>query len=125
MGSLGDLHPCIGLALELQRRGHQVTIATTEFYRAKIEGLGLAFKPLRPDFNPTDGETISKCQDIRRGPEILIRELVLPHLNDSYADLLAAASDADLMLSGELLYPAPLVAEKLSLPWVSIILSPC
>lgn len=125
MGSLGDLHPCIGLALELQRREHQVTIATTEFYRAKIEGLGLAFKPLRPDFNPTDGETISKCQDIRRGPEVLIRELILPHLDDSYADLLAAASDADLMLSGELLYPAPLVAEKLSLPWVSIILSPC
>ncbi len=125
MGSLGDLHPCIGLALELQRRGHKVTIATTEFYRAKIERLGLGFKPLRPDFDPTDGETISKCQDIRRGPEILIRELALPDLNDSYTDLLAAASDADLMLSGELLYAAPLVAEKLSLSWASIILSPC
>ncbi|MGB6193767.1 MAG: glycosyltransferase [Terracidiphilus sp.] len=125
MGSLGDLHPCIGLALELQRRGHHVTIATTEFYRSKVEELSLAFKPLRPDFNPTDGETIAKCQNIRRGPEVLIRELVLPHLNDNYADLLDAASNADLMLAGELLYAAPLVAEKLSLPWASIILSPC
>lgn len=125
MGSLGDLHPCIGLALELQRRGHRITIATTEFYRSKIEELGLAFKPIRPAFDPTDGETIAKCQNIRRGPEILIRELVLPHLNEGYADLLAAASDADLMLAGELMYPAPLVAEKLSMPWASIILSPC
>jgi rhamnosyltransferase subunit B len=125
VGSLGDLHPCIGLALELKRRGHRVTIASTEYYRSKIEQLDLAFRPIRPDFNPTDGEMIAKCQNIRRGPEILIREIVLPHLEESYTDLLAAAAGADLMLSGELLYPAPIVAEKLGLLWASIILSPC
>jgi UDP:flavonoid glycosyltransferase YjiC (YdhE family) len=124
IGSLGDLHPCLGLALELKRRGHIVTIATTEFYRSKVEELGIAFRPLRPNMDPTSGEMIAKCQDIRRGPEILIRELVLPFLEDTYADLLTAASDADLMLAGELLYPAPLVAEKLALRWASIILSP-
>lgn len=47
------------------------------------------------------------------------------NLNDSYADLLDAAEGADLMLAGELMYAAPLVADKLSLPWASIILSPC
>ncbi|MDZ8260460.1 glycosyltransferase [Nostoc sp. ChiQUE01b] len=33
--SLGDLHPAMALALELQTRGHHVVIATTEAYRSK------------------------------------------------------------------------------------------
>lgn len=125
IGSLGDLHPCLGLALELKRRGHTVAIAATPFYRAKVEELGLAFKPLRPDWDPTCSELVSQCQNIRRGPEILIRKLVLPHLGKTYADLLEAAREADLMVAGELVYAAPLVAEKLELRWASAILSPC
>ena len=125
IGSLGDLHPCLALALELKLRGHHVTIATTEFYRSKIEALGLAFRPLRPNWKPNDPELIRQCEDLKRGPEVLFRDLILPHLRDTYADLLVAASDADLMLAGELVYAAPLVAEKLRLRWASIILSPC
>lgn len=46
IGSLGDLHPCLALALELKRRGHSVKIASTEGYRGKVggrTGLQLAF----------------------------------------------------------------------------------
>jgi rhamnosyltransferase subunit B len=125
VGSLGDLHPHIGLALELKRRGHVVSLASTDFYRQKIEELGIIFKPIRPYMDPTDGEMIAKCQDLRRGPEVLIREIVLPYLDTTYTDLLAVAADTDLMLAGEMVYPAPLVAEKLRLRWASIILSPC
>lgn len=125
IGSLGDLHPCLALALELKRRGHIVTIATTEFYRQRIEALGLACHALRPNWRPDDPELIRQCEDLRRGPEVLFRNLILPHLRDTYADLEAAAAQADLMLAGELVFVAPLVAEKLSLRWASIILSPC
>lgn len=124
IGSLGDLHPCIALALELKRRGHLVSFATTEYYRASIEALGFGFHALRPDWDPTSPELIGRCENIRRGPETLIRELILPHLNDTYEDLLEAARDADILLAGELNYAAPIVAEKLQLRWVSIILSP-
>lgn len=47
IGSLGDLHPCLALALELMRRGHHVTIATTPYYRSKVEALGITFRPMR------------------------------------------------------------------------------
>jgi len=124
MGSLGDLHPVLALAIELQRRGHALTIAATPFYREKVEKCGINFMPLRPDFDPTSGEMIAKCQDLRRGPEILIRELVLPYLQETYADLLAAARQTDLMVAGELVFAAPLVAEKLNLRWASATLSP-
>ncbi len=124
IGSLGDLHPCLALACELQRRGHLVTLAATEFYRSKVEDMGLAFRAMRPNWNPADHELIRQCEDLRTGPEILYRKLILPHISDTYQDLLSACADQDLMIAGELTYAAPLVAERLKLPWVSMILSP-
>ena len=116
IGSLGDLHPCIALALELRRRGHTITIASTEHYRREVTSLGFGFAPLRPNWNPTDKDLIARCENLESGPEVLFRELILPHLADTYADL---------MIAGELNFAAPLVAEKLDLMWASAILSPC
>jgi rhamnosyltransferase subunit B len=124
IGSLGDLHPCLALALELARRGHSVTIASSEYYRSKVEELGVEFRSIRPNWNPTDREMIRQCEDLKRGPEVLYRKLILPELRGTYDDLFAVAAGADLMISGELVYAAPLVAEKLRLRWVSEILSP-
>jgi rhamnosyltransferase subunit B len=125
LGSLGDLHPCLALGVELKRRGHAVKIVSTEFYRKRAEDLGFEFHPMRPDWDPTDTDVIGQCEDLRTGPEILFRRLILPHLRDTYDDLLSAAKDADLMLAGEMVFAAPLVAEKLGLRWGSLILCPC
>jgi rhamnosyltransferase subunit B len=125
IGSLGDLHPCLALGTELKRRGHSVVIASTDAYRSRILERGLIFHSLRPNWNPADCEMIRQCEDLKSGPETLFRKLILPHLEDTYADLLAAARKCDLLLAGELVYAAPLVAEKLGLRWGSIILSPC
>ncbi len=124
IGSLGDLHPCLALGLELGRRGHHVTIASTEYYRGKVKELGIEFHAIRPNWDPTDQELIRQCENLKRGPEILYRKLVLPELRATYDDLISVAAGADLMIAGELVYAAPLVAEKLSLRWVSQILSP-
>ena len=124
IGSLGDLHPMLALALELKQRGHRVTVASTEYYRSKVESLGLGFASLGPNFDPTDRELIAQCEDLKSGPEVLFRKLVLPHLRQTYDDLLAMAASAELMIAGELVFAAPLVAEKLRLKWVSATLSP-
>ncbi|MGA2229973.1 MAG: nucleotide disphospho-sugar-binding domain-containing protein [Tepidisphaeraceae bacterium] len=124
IGSLGDLHPCLALGQELLQRGCRVTIATTPYYKSKVEGAGLCFRAMRPDWNPTDPKLISTCEDLQRGLEVLYREMLLPPLEETYRDLMAATEDADLFIAGELVYAAPLVAEKSGLPWVSLILSP-
>lgn len=124
IGSLGDLHPCLTLGRELFNRGCDVTIATTPYYRGRVEDAGLVFCPMRPDWNPTDARLIRSCEDLRRGLEVLYRQMLLPELEHTYHDLISAARDADLLIAGELVYAAPLVAEKLGLPWVSLILSP-
>jgi UDP:flavonoid glycosyltransferase YjiC (YdhE family) len=124
LGSLGDLHPCLALARELKRRGHRPSIASTPYYRSRVEKSGFDFVQLRPAWDPTDPELIRQCADLKRGPEILYRRMILPWLRETYDDLLAAAAHADLLLAGELVYAAPMVAEKLTLAWISIILSP-
>ena len=101
-----------------------MTVASTEFYRSKVEGLGIGFLPLRPNWDTSARELIRQCEDLKSGPEVLFRKLVLPHLRDTYDNLLSAAADSDLMIAGELVYAAPLVAEKLGLRWASAILSP-
>lgn len=79
---------------------------------------------MRPDWNPTDPKLIRSCEDLQRGLEVLYRKMLLPELINTYKDLLAVADGADLLIAGELVYAAPLVAEKVGLPWVSLILSP-
>jgi rhamnosyltransferase subunit B len=123
IGSLGDLHPMIALAIELRRRGHNTTIATTEFYRQKIESIGIGFHPIRPNM-PEDPELLQHVMDLKKGPEFIIRQLFLPHLRETYEDLVAVAHDADLMIAGETVFPAPLIAEKYNLKWAAAILSP-
>ena len=43
LGSAGDVHPFVGLALELKRRGHQVTLATNGYFADLAERFGLDF----------------------------------------------------------------------------------
>jgi len=124
LGSLGDLHPIMGLALALQARGHSVALATSDFYQQRIDAAGLEFRPLRPLGTPDDPETLRRVFDPRKGPEYLVRTMLLPHIRDMYSDLAAAAQGADFLISGEVVLAAPLVAEKLGLPWAGAILAP-
>ncbi len=125
-GSLGDLHPCVALALELKARGHTVVIATSEFYRQKIETLGIGFRSVRPDLpdGNANPELMRRIMDVHDGPECVIREIVLPALQGSYEDTLAAAERADLLISHTLTFATSLVAEKKGLPWASLMLQP-
>src|SRR6185295_19282626 len=125
-GSLGDLHPNIALALGLKARGHEPVLAASPCYRAKIEALGLAFKSVRPDNPDVDNhpELLAPYFHPRKGPERLIRGLMMPALRDSYADLLAAAHGADLLVSNPLTFAVRLVAEENNIAWASVLLQP-
>ncbi|MGE5191212.1 MAG: glycosyltransferase [Deltaproteobacteria bacterium] len=125
-GSLGDLHPYIALALELKRRGHEAVIGTSAMYVEKLRALGIEFRPIRPDQPERDAipEFIKRLMDLRKGPERVIREFMMPVVRESYADTLAAAADVDLLVSHALTFTTPIVAEILNLPWASTVLAP-
>jgi UDP:flavonoid glycosyltransferase YjiC (YdhE family) len=125
-GSLGDLHPYLAVALKLQQRGHRTTIATGETYRAKIENLGIGFRAVRPDLPDFDAapDIVARAMDMKTGGEYLVREMLMPHLRESFDDLTQATHDADVFVTHLVTFAAPLVAQKSKLRWISTVLAP-
>ncbi len=123
IGSLGDLHPMIAIALELRKRGHTVVFGTHKGYQPKIEALGFEFHEMRPD-GTADPVEIARMTDSKTGSEYVVRHWLLPNLRDTYTDLMNTAKDADFIVAGEIVYAAPLVAEKLRIRWASTALQP-
>jgi rhamnosyltransferase subunit B len=126
-GSFGDIHPYMAIAMELKARGHDPVIATSALYRDKIEGADLPFAPVRPDLPPPqqqDQELMERVMEPKSGPRVLLEELILPHVRESYADLLDVVSGADLLVSHPTTLAGPLVARKTGIPWISTVLAP-
>ena len=126
-GTFGDVNPLIALALELKRRGHRPALAVPEMFRVKIEPLGIDFFPVRPNQDQTDKRLVALIYDKKKGTEYGLREFLFPALRQSYEDLLAAVEadgGADLLMTGELAYAGPIVAEKTGIPWASYVLAP-
>ena len=123
IGSFGDLHPAIALALELQQRGHQITLATSPVYQKKIEQTRINFHSLRPHI-PDSPEIAEKIMHPTKGVEFLFGEIILPALPETYADLMNAVTGCNLLITNELILPASLVSEKTSIPWISYTLQP-
>ena len=123
-GSSGDIHPYIGLALTLAARGHRPVIATSEYYRSKVERAGVEFQAVRPVFDPTDPGVVAAIMDPLRGGEYLIRDIAMACIRDSFLDLQGAVSGADLLLTHPLTFAGRPVAETLGIPWLSSVLAP-
>ena len=123
IGSLGDLHPAIALALELQARGHQITLATSAIYQKKIEQTGINFRSLRPNI-PESPEITEKLMHPIKGPEFFFRKILLAALPETYTDLMDAVTGCNLLITNELIFPASPISEKTGIAWISYTLQP-
>jgi UDP:flavonoid glycosyltransferase YjiC (YdhE family) len=123
-GSLGDLNPYLGLGRALEARGHRVILALPRHYQPYVAAAGLNGHAIRPDLDPADRDAVRKVMHPFRGAEFLIREWLMPNVEDSYADLDALVKDDDIVISHPLTYAAPVLAERRKLLWASTVLAP-
>ena len=123
-GSYGDLNPYLAIGNALSRRGADVVIASSTFYRDAVERHGLRFASLRPEINEKDSEIFQKVLDPWRGAEYLTRKLLMPVVEQTFEDLNRAAESADLVVSHVLVYAGRIVAEYRKIPWMMPILQP-
>jgi rhamnosyltransferase subunit B len=123
-GTFGDVNPLIALALELKRRGHTPVLAAPTMFGEKVQPLGIEFVAVRPNQDPNDKRMVEMIWDIKKGTERGLREFLFPAIRDSYQDLLEAVQGADLLVTGELSYAGPIIAEKTGIPWASYVLAP-
>ncbi|HKQ52467.1 MAG TPA: nucleotide disphospho-sugar-binding domain-containing protein [Pyrinomonadaceae bacterium] len=128
LGSFGDVHPYVALALAMKERGLKPVIVTSEVSREKIESLGIEFHPMRPAIpamdTPEGAEIIDKVVDLKHGAEYLFKEMLAPSVRESYEDLRAAALGADLLVTHPIVLAGPILAQKTGIPWVSSVLAP-
>ena len=125
-GSLGDLHPFLALAGEVRARGGVPVLATSAYYRDRIEGLGFELAPLRPDLShlQDDTELYRKAMDLKTGTKFIFDAIFMPHVRDMYDDLARACAGADLLVSHQIAVTGSLVASATGVPWASVLLAP-
>lgn len=128
IGSLGDLHPYIALALEMKKRFIEPVIVTSNIYRQRVESLGIEFYPLRPDMpeqgTPEYRAMMEGVVDPNYGAEYLFKGMLVPAVRDMYQDLSAAIQGADLLVTHPIILAGPPLAQKSGIPWVSTVLAP-
>jgi UDP:flavonoid glycosyltransferase YjiC (YdhE family) len=125
-GSFGDLHPYLAIAIELQRRGHECVVATAEIYRQKVIAEGVGFAQVRPDVGDllNQPELIRKLWHPTRGTVYLLRDYLLPQVEQSFTDLDRASVGAHLLITHAAGYAGPIVAAVRKIPWLSVALQP-
>src|SRR4051812_37248401 len=123
-GSLGDLFPYIALGRSLNARGHAAVLAVPAFYRPMVEAAGLEHADVGPEVDPSDRALIEGVMDPIKGPEFLIRRVIMPPLRTTYQQMRAAAAGADLIVTHPVAFAGPIVASEMNLPWVSTVLAP-
>ena len=112
IGSFGDLNPYIGLGLALKRRGHHPVLAVANAYRSHVEAAGLECRPVGPHGDPFDRDLAERIMHPLRGAEYLVRDLLMPRLDEAYHDLFGVTADVDALVSHPLTFTAPLVAAE-------------
>ena len=127
-GSLGDLHPMIGVGLALRARGVHVTIATQPDYRDKVLNAGL-------DFHPVGLTYVSYFQDNSLSPAEFVsrfagdsgyvyKSVIAPYLAKSIEEIRPLISQSDGVVSTSLAFHAHIAATLEQKPFIVAHLSP-
>lgn len=123
IGSAGDVHPFIAIGQALRDRGHRVDLATSPYFRERVESAGLGFVPIGTleDYQETVRD--ADLWHPRRGFP-LIWQSIERNLRNAYQQV-ADRVEADTVLVGSTLaFNSRLAQEKLGLPGTTVHLSP-
>ena len=123
-GSLGDLHPFVGMGLALKRAGFDVLVGANAAHVPRVQAAGLDAIGIGPDLRPDDPALIAVVMDPRRGPERLHRDYVFPATERAIEDALPHARDSSIILTGMLGYVVPTLSELTGVRWGMCMLSP-
>ncbi len=128
LGTLGDVHPFIALALGMQARGHTPVFAGAESVRPIAERHGIEFHPIRPDGPQLLADTGMDEGQITRAMAtdfgFVIDRVLVPYANATLADLKPVVAGADLVLASSFSIHARIAAQAAGVPLATALLQP-
>jgi rhamnosyltransferase subunit B len=126
IGSSGDVHPFVGLALALQRRGHRVRFVTNPYFGTSAVRAGLDVVPLGSADEFRDAMADPDVWHRHRGHKAVFR-LVLSGLRRTYDAVVAELADAagpTVVVASSLAWGARIAQDQLGFPMATVHLSP-
>lgn len=128
LGSLGDLHPFIAIALRLKAHGHDVVLAANPDFHDNVTAEGLAFQPVGPSREELLHDLRMDVDELGRRVKadtiFILEAACFPYLRKMYDDVLPAIEGSSLVLTSTLMFSARLAAEKLGIPFMTLALQP-
>jgi len=125
IGSSGDVHPFVGIGIELARRGHDVTVVTNGHFQSLIESAGLKFIELGKAEFYREGLKNPELWHRTKGFKRVLEWGVLPFVRPTYEIIARESAGVPTLVIGSSLAMGTRVAqEKLGLPTVTVHLAP-
>ncbi len=125
LGSAGDVHPLVGIALELQRRGHEVTLLTNGFFESFVRRVGLDFHSIG---RGEDYESATRDPDLwspLKGMGVVWRKVFAPAIRPTYDFIRGIArSGMPTVVASPWAFGARLARETLRIPLIVTYLQP-
>ncbi|CAN5352886.1 hypothetical protein BH10PSE12_BH10PSE12_19280 [soil metagenome] len=128
IGSLGDLHPFLAIALALRAQGFHPVLAVPEDHVEKAQAAGLdavsvlpSFEAIRARMGITGDAAARKAM---ADQNFLLEHVLLPWLSSSAQALDAVMDGAEALVGSLFMFAAPAIAEKRGVPLVSVVLQP-
>ena len=131
LGSHGDVHPFVGMALRLRERGHRAVVAANGHFKPLIEGLGLEFKEVGTDADYRRLTANPALWQAKEGFRVIFTEAMVPMLRPMYEMVRDFASahprsgpDRAAVVASSLGIGARVAQDKLEVPTMSVHLAP-
>ncbi|WP_084583040.1 glycosyltransferase [Sphingomonas azotifigens] len=128
LGTLGDVHPFIALALGMQARGHTPVFAGAEAVRPIAERHGIEFHAIRPDgpqvLSDLGMDEGAVARAVATDIGFVIDRVVLPYAEVTLADLKPVMAGADLVIGSTFSILARIAAQAVGVPLASALLQP-
>ena len=125
LGSAGDVHPNVGLAMALRRRGHEVLLVAPSIFRSLAERAGLEFAGVL-----TDDEVRATASDPDlwhpfRSFSVVVRRLILPAMRPVYRIIEKRMEPGrTVVVAPGFAFGARIAHEKLGVPLATVHLQP-